>query len=271
MPFPNIAMAIMALASLATAMITDSPSDPPPSFHLHDHEKRQAFADSYKIFLRKRNAHACIMSIVFIVLFPLGAISLHLPLHPLIRRTVTRLHAPTQLLGLAMMVGAMGLGIDMARNDLHYIDPVQKHVAIGLLTTSTIIALQPVLGVLQHWHFRRTGRKSVFAYVHRWVGRGAIIVGWANSWLGFELVGWELIADHSLVRNGVIMGVLGAIWVGLVGVDGVRHHWLKKEKLGGLKVGWSKGLVLNRPVEGEGEMSKEGDEAGMTDRPSTSI
>jgi hypothetical protein len=214
-------------------------------------DKRQGFEDSYKIFLRKRNAHACMMSIVFIVLYPLGAIALHLPLQNRIRRVVTRLHAPIQILGLCMMIGATGLGIDIARNDLHYINPVQAHVAIGLLVTSIIIGLQPAMGILQHLHFRRTGKKSIFAYAHRWVGRVAIILGWTNSWLGFKLVGWELVANHSLVRNGVIMGILGGIWVSLVSIDGVRYHWLKKKKIASYTLGWGRRPVF-RSVDEKG-------------------
>lgn len=220
--FLSLAVASMVVMASATAISETT---------LHQPERRQGFDDSYNIYLRKRNAHACMMSIVFIVLYPLGAISLHLPLHGIIRRVVTRLHVPIQILGLCMMIGAMGLGIDIARNDMHYIDPVKTHVALGLFVTSTIIAVQPAMGIIQHIYFRKTGQKSIFAYAHRWTGRIAIILGWANSWLGFKLVGWELTPTHSLVRNGVLMGVFGAIWISLVGVDGIRHHFMKKEKL----------------------------------------
>lgn len=71
------------------------------------------------------------MSIVSIVLFPLGAISLHLPLNGVVRRVVIHVHAPIQIVGLAMMVGAMGFLIDIAKNDLHYISPARVHVVLG--------------------------------------------------------------------------------------------------------------------------------------------
>src|ERR1700742_1800354 len=109
----------------------------------HSLQKRSYYKDSIKIFNRKRNAHACMMSIVFIVLFPLGAISMHLPLRGV--RVTTRIHAPIQILGLAMMIGAMGLGIDIADVDLNFFakgTSTKAHVVIGLLTCSTLILIQ---------------------------------------------------------------------------------------------------------------------------------
>jgi len=204
------------------------------------------------------------MSIVFIVLFPLAAISLHLPFKGI--RVVPFIHAPIQILGLSMMIGAMGLGIDIARNDLHFLTPVKAHVVIGLLTTSTIILLQPALGLLQHRHYKRTGQKSVYAYIHRWVGRVMICMGWINSGLGFQLVGIELVETHSLVRNFVIMGVLGGLWFLLVGVDGLRSHLLKKAKLSSFSVRWEKGkgVVLRGEKVEQRSSDKPQTEAGMS-------
>jgi hypothetical protein len=68
--------------------------------------------DTFQVLNRIRNGHACIMSIVFCVLFPLGAISMHLPTDsvPWFRNTylknrVTGWHVPIQAIGFVMMVG----------------------------------------------------------------------------------------------------------------------------------------------------------------------
>ena len=191
------------------------------------------FYDSIKIFNRKRNAHACMMSIVFLVLYPLGAISLHLPLHPFLKkiRIVPSVHVPIQILGLSMMIGAMCLGINLAR-ELDFLSgsvPVPAHVVIGLLATSMIILIQPAMGVLQHLHFRKTGGKSIYGYIHRWTGRIAIILGMINQGLGFQLVGiGTVVYTHSLVRNFVILGILGSIWFALVIWDCLRGVVRKK-------------------------------------------
>jgi hypothetical protein len=236
---------------LATALlIATGAAEALPAEHHESRslQKRDYFDDSFKIFNRKRNAHACIMSIVFIVLFPLGAIAQHLPLRGV--RVTTRIHLPIQLLGLVMMIGAMGLGIDIADNDLDYFSSGHKthaHVVIGLLVTSTLILFQPALGIIQHMHYKKYQRKSLFAYAHRWIGRIAIILGWVNSWLGFHLYGLDFVPNHSLVRNFTIMGILGAIWFSLVGFDGVRHHWQKRAKLSAYRLTWRGGIALDKP------------------------
>jgi hypothetical protein len=146
------------------------------------HQKRDL--DSYKIFSRKRKAHACIMSIVFIILYPLGAISLHLPIERIpylkntyLRNKVMAMHVPIQVIAFVMMVGGMALGIRIG-HDLDFLQhPVHAHVVIGLLAVCTIIVFQPIMGILQHRHFKKMGGKSIFAYLHRWTGRVAIVLG----------------------------------------------------------------------------------------------
>ena len=185
------------------------------------------------------------MSIVFIVLFPLGAISLHLPLKGY--RVIPFVHAPIQVLGLAMLIGAMGLGIDIAKNDLFYFSgTVPAHVAIGLLTCSMIILLQPAMGLLQHQYYKRHGERSIFSHIHRWNGRIFIILGWVNSGLGLHLARqMGLIGSHSFVRNFVLMGVLGGLWFMLVGVDSLRKYYLKRDKLSAYSAGLDK-IPLHR-------------------------
>jgi len=194
------------------------------------HEARSF--DTFKVFNRKRNAHACIMSIVFIVLYPLGAISLHLPIehtpylrNSYLRNKVMAMHVPIQAIAFVMMVGGMALGIRLG-HDLGFLEhPVQAHVVIGLLTVSTIIVFQPIMGILQHLYFRKTGRRSIFAYLHRWTGRGAIALGMINSGLGFKLAKANVVIHrHSYVKNYVPLAVLVAIWFSFVVFDEFRIH-----------------------------------------------
>ncbi|KAL6855632.1 hypothetical protein J3F83DRAFT_470909 [Trichoderma novae-zelandiae] len=186
--------------------------------------------DSYKVWNRERNGHACIMSIVFIVLYPLGAISIRLPIDqiPYLRNTylqnkVMAMHAPIQLLAFVMMIGGMALGIRVAQFLDYLHDPVRAHVVVGFLAVCTIIVFQPALGVLQHRHFKRTGGKSKFAYVHRWIGRGAIVLGMINTGLGFQLAKKNVIIHKSTyVREYVLLGILVTAWVFFVLYDEFR-------------------------------------------------
>jgi uncharacterized membrane protein (DUF485 family) len=194
------------------------------------HQKRDF--DTFEIFNRKRNAHACIMSIVFVVLYPLGAISIHLPIERIpylkdtyLKKKIVAMHAPIQVIGFVMMVGGMALGIRIG-HDLGYLKhPVHAHVAIGLLVVCTIIVFQPIMGVLQHRYFKKRGGKSIFAYLHRWIGRGAIVLGMINSGLGFQLAETNItVPTRSYIRSYVLLGVLVSIWFSLVVYDEFRVH-----------------------------------------------
>ena len=236
------------LSTTVTATTITSPSNSPtptrlpiqpiPNSHHHTFQRRDE--DAFNIFLRKRNAHACMMSIAFIVLFPIGALTLHLPLKG--HKIIPYVHVPIQITGLLMIIGAMGLGIDIAQNDLMYFNTAVAHIVIGLLACGMIILFQPALGIAQHIIYKRTGKKTIWAHLHRWNGRVFIVLGWINSGLGFQLTTWMglPVTTSCYVREYVLMGLLGGAWVTLVGVDGLRNYFLKKEKLGNKSVEWSR-------------------------------
>lgn len=197
---------------------------------MHIHQRQNS--DTFETFTRERNAHALIMSIVFIVLYPLGAISIHLPIEGIpylkntcLKKNVMAMHVPIQTTALIMMIGGMALGIRIG-HDLGYLEhPAHAHVVIGILVVCTIIIFQPIMGILQHRHFKKRGDKSIFAYMHRWIGRGAIILGMINSGLGFQLARTNVIVSAgAYIRNYVLLGVFVSIWVGLVLYDEFRIH-----------------------------------------------
>jgi hypothetical protein len=132
----------------------------------------------------------------------------------------------------------MGLGLRLAQDLDFYSNPVHAHVVIGLLVTLTLILFQPLMGYLQHRHFHKYHNKSVFAYVHRWIGRSAIILGITNSGLGFQLArdwGGVIIDTESWVRNYVLAGFFLGLWVSLILWDAVRARRTKKVGDGGEK------------------------------------
>ncbi|PTB63099.1 hypothetical protein BBK36DRAFT_1144160 [Trichoderma citrinoviride] len=222
----RVALSVLLLTLASNLVLAQEVKDQVESRDVHTIEPR----DSFKVWNRERNAHACIMSIVFIVLYPLGAISVHLPIDqiPYLRNTylqnkIMAMHVPIQILAFVMMVGGMALGIRVAQFLGFIHDPVRAHVVIGLLTVCTIILFQPALGVLQHRHFKRTGGKSKFAYIHRWIGRGAIILGMINTGLGFQLAKKNVIIHNkTYVREYVLLGILVTAWVFFVLYDEFR-------------------------------------------------
>lgn len=157
---------------------------------------------------KKRIAHAVLMIVSFVLLFPL--IALGIPLFPS-SRTVF-IHACLQLSTLALVIAGFGLGISMAIG----LDLVGSyHPIIGIVVVSCLILLQPAMGLVQHWYFRRSGKKSIAAYVHRWVGRTLITLGIINAGLGFRLtgIGTSLAPTGAVIAYGVVAGL---VWVSYV-------------------------------------------------------
>ncbi|KAL7793767.1 hypothetical protein V8C37DRAFT_377276 [Trichoderma ceciliae] len=200
------------------------------SRNAHSNEARDDPAEAFKIWNRERNAHACLMSIVFIVLYPLGAISIHLPIDRIpflkntyLRKKVTAMHVPIQLIAFSMMTGGMALGIKVAQYVGFLRDPVHAHVVIGFIVVCTIILFQPFLGIMQHRHFKKTGGKSKFAYLHRWIGRGSVLLGMINTGLGFQLAQNNIITPRrSYVRSYLLLAILVSVWFGFVVYDELR-------------------------------------------------
>jgi tellurite resistance-related uncharacterized protein len=157
---------------------------------------------------KKRIAHAVLMIVAFVLLFPL--IALGIPLFPSSRTVV--IHASLQLCTLALVIAGFGLGISMAKG-LDLVD--SYHPIIGIIVVASLILFQPAMGLAQHLYFRRTGKKSIAAYVHRWFGRTAITLGIINAGLGFRLtgIGTSVAPTGAVIAYGVVAGL---VWVGYV-------------------------------------------------------
>ncbi|GIK01778.1 hypothetical protein Aspvir_005819 [Aspergillus viridinutans] len=159
----------------------------------------------------KRIAHAVLMIVAFVLFFPL--IALGIPLFPSSRTVV--IHAWLQLSTLAMVIAGFGLGISMARS-LNFVS--SYHPIIGMVVVSSLILFQPAMGLVQHWYFRRTGKKSVVAYVHRWFGRTFITLGIINAGLGFRLtgIGTSIAPTGAVIAYGVVAGLVWTSYVLIV-------------------------------------------------------
>lgn len=125
-------------------------------------------------------AHGLLMSLAFLLLFPVFTLSVPLG-YPLMKN-----HAPLQgvTLGIALLGAVLGFRIwSSAGRNTH------PHPILGLTLISILLLIQPVLGYIQHEYFLRVGGKSYFAYIHRWLGRVGILLGVVNGILGFAWVG----------------------------------------------------------------------------------
>lgn len=155
---------------------------------------------------RKRIAHATIMIIAMVVLFPSFALSIHL----LPSTRAVALHGYFQLFTLALTIIGFGLGISLSVN-LYPITGSSYHQIIGIIVVSFLTLFQPAMGLLQHRYWRKSGKKSVFAYAHRWLGRTMIVLGIVNAGLGFRFtgIGTTLAPKGAVIAYGVVAGIVG--------------------------------------------------------------
>ncbi|CEL11067.1 hypothetical protein ASPCAL14174 [Aspergillus calidoustus] len=153
-------------------------------------------------------AHGFVMAITFVLLFPSFGLLTALS----IRGIIVKAHAPLQIIALFMAIAGTGLGIKLAL-DSDILDDV--HAVLGLLVVGLLVLFQPAMGLLQHLHFRRTGRKSIFSSSHRWLGRVIIIVGVLNGGLGFRLagIGNPNTPKSAVIAYSVIAGAMGLVYV----------------------------------------------------------
>jgi hypothetical protein len=159
-----------------------------------------------------RTGHAIVMSLAFLVLMPLAALTLYLPY----TKKVPHIHAPLQILSIILVIVGLALGVRLAR-------PLGLttgyHQVIGYVIIAILLSAQPILGLLQHLHFRNTGTRSGMGVGHQWLGRIVIIVGVVNGGLGMKQsgpVGDSWVPNYAPVVYSVVAAVVFLIYVGIV-------------------------------------------------------
>ncbi|KAJ5666647.1 hypothetical protein N7462_011056 [Penicillium macrosclerotiorum] len=168
-------------------------------------------------FDKKRTAHAVLMTVAFVLLFPLIALALHV--FP--SSSIVRIHAILQLFTLAVVIAGFGLGIAMAK-DIHLFK--HHHPVIGIVVVACLVLFQPGMGLLQHRHFLKTSGTGPFAFLHRWLGRALIILGVINVGLGFQLTGIDSsdVPRGAVIAYGVVAGIIGLVYLVTVALAGRR-------------------------------------------------
>ncbi|EEP79379.1 predicted protein [Uncinocarpus reesii 1704] len=154
-------------------------------------------------------AHGCLMAIAFVVLMPIFAMLV--PISTFVPISVTRVHAPLQGMALVIAITGLGLGVKLwtgagARAAIHPI--------LGIIVVVCLCLLQPSFGWLQHKHFVRTGGRSPFASLHRWLGRIMIALGIINGGVGLLWAGAGVVSGplHTGLRVYVVLA--GMVFLG---------------------------------------------------------
>ena len=180
-------------AQMAQASISPSEVDP-------------GFAALQTTLTRKKTAHAVLMVLAFVVMFPFFALGLHL--FP--SKWTINIHGTFQLLTLTMAIAGFGVGVSLARQ-IELVD--SYHTILGMIIVPSLVLLQPAMGVLQHQFFRKTGGKGPFANTHRWFGRLMMILGIINVGLGFKLA---KAPRGAIIATSTVAGVIGMVYIATV-------------------------------------------------------
>ncbi|MCJ1472585.1 hypothetical protein MMC13_001234 [Lambiella insularis] len=150
-------------------------------------------------------AHGVIMGLACLVFFPFGALSIRF----LSVKGTVWIHATAQLFAYTLAVVGTGIGIWLAVTEGAL---SSTHPIIGLAVLSALF-LQPFLGLLHHFVYRRTKRRTLWAVAHVWWGRAFILLGAINGAPGLKLSCHPI---GAAIGYGVIAVVLILAYVAVV-------------------------------------------------------
>lgn len=170
-----------------------------------------------------RASHAIVMSLVFVVLMPFVALTLYLPY----TKKVPHIHAPLQILSIILVIVGLALGVRLAK-------PLGLtagyHQIVGYTVVAILFSVQPVLGLLQHLHFRKTGTRSGMGLGHQWLGRTVIILGVVNGGLGMREsgpVGDSWVPTYAPILYGIVAAVVLLIYLAVVVGTAMRKRTVR--------------------------------------------
>jgi hypothetical protein len=122
------------------------------------------------------------MCVVFVLLMPIAALTVRTPFN---RSRVTRLHAQFQIANVVLALVGMGLGSSVATTR-HIPKGSTPHVVLDYVIVGLLVAVQPLLGILQHLYFRKAERRGIFGWIHLLLGRSILILGLVNGARGLS-------------------------------------------------------------------------------------
>ncbi|PYI10233.1 CBD9-like protein [Aspergillus sclerotiicarbonarius CBS 121057] len=161
---------------------------------------------------KKRIAHGVMTSVAFVLLFPNFALLLYIVPS---RRTVPWAHGPLQLFAVLLALAGFGVGVSVSK-DLQEIGGY--HPVIGYVAVGGVVLIQPILGIMQHLHFRKTGTSSLYGVSHRYLGRFFVALGVINGGIGFRYATAKNpdIPPASPLAYGIICGSMFVIYVSVI-------------------------------------------------------
>ncbi|KAI5369897.1 Putative DOMON domain, cytochrome b561/ferric reductase transmembrane [Septoria linicola] len=142
--------------------------------------------------------HAVFMCLAFLLVFPLGAVTLRL-----VRRAPV--HAAIQIFGLGLVLIGLALGVYASKLYNKSKSFNSAHQVIGLVVFAAIF-LQIGLGLGHHIIFMRSGTSTVLGKVHRFLGISILVLGIVNGGIGLDFAG------SSVVGYGIAVAIMTVIF-----------------------------------------------------------
>lgn len=97
------------------------------------------------------------------------------------------------------------------------------HTILGTIVVAALI-LQPFLGFIHHWRFKKTGSHTVWTTIHKWYGRVFMLLGIVTGGSGLALASDSpAYSKAGMVVYAVLSGMIG---IGLVGL----WAWVEMKK-----------------------------------------
>ncbi|KAI0196159.1 hypothetical protein EV127DRAFT_124259 [Xylaria flabelliformis] len=158
-----------------------------------------------------KSAHGILMSIVMVVLYPVGSI-----LMPLVGSWV--LHAVWQMVAFLAMWAAFGLGITLAhRTGINF---TEHHTILGTVVV-VLFGVQPIGGLIHHRYYTKHQKRGLVSHGHIWYGRILMVLGIINGGLGLKLAG---AAQSLVIAYSVIAAVFFSVYIGGAVLGEVKRH-----------------------------------------------
>lgn len=164
-------------------------------------------------------AHGFFACLAWAFIFPLGGILIRLCSFP----KLLWVHALLQIFGLCLYTIAVGLGIEAGISPRHWWIK-NKHAIIGLIIYGLFL-LQSLSGYIHHLMFKKYISRTVWSYIHLWMGRLCITLGMINAGFGFQLRGQGYSSWKVVLYT--VCAVL--VWVAYV-TSAVVGEWRREQR-----------------------------------------
>ncbi|KAI0489645.1 iron reductase domain protein [Xylaria cf. heliscus] len=157
------------------------------------------------------SAHGILMSIVMVILYPIGSI-----LMPLLGNWV--LHAVWQIVSFFAMWAGFALGVILAQRTGYNF--AENHTILGTVVVA-LFGVQPIGGYIHHLYYIKHQRRGLVSHGHIWYGRILMALGIINGGLGLQLAG----AARSLViAYAVVAAVIFSVYIIGAILGQVKRH-----------------------------------------------